>query len=568
VSSVYVNFTGGPTCPKPWNTLVTPPFAGTVMSNLLDDGNNPTNISLTMPDGFYWFSNSGMQPNNGTTVYPASVVRNGVYEPTTATRRLQVSGLDVSKTYNFVFFNSQEDGTNGLTNFTINGQTVTLQASFNSNKTVQINGIVPDASGGVTISVAKASGASNAYLSSLVIQGYATNAAAVLNPTDLRVLSNTQGTVKLQWQDRAANETGFEVWRADNSGVYAPVATLPAGTVTYTDTHLSRNGNYYYIVRAVMGSTASDYSNVVAVTTYSDVVYINVNSASAGPKPWNNLNTVPQPGFTWGNFLDSTGNTTSIGMVCTGLWAGLNSLGQVTGNNSGVYPDAVILEDYVAFQGQVGGLLLTGLNLSKKYDLTFLASCNQFGDNTTAFVVNGDTVLSDAMYNSSSTVTMYGVTPDANGQISLSVLPYKLTSAGGWINAMVVQGYTQSSANAPAPPQSTGGANRLAAAATGASFSMAAQTPAMDTVLSVYPNPFQQSFNLQVPGFVNNDKVNVTVYNLSGQQVYAKEFDGLVQGQNFLRVDANQSFARSGIYIVRVIYGNARYSKTFKLLKN
>jgi hypothetical protein len=573
VTSVYVNFTGGPTCPKPWNTLVSPPFGGTVMSNLKDDGNNATNISLTMPDGFYWFSTSGMQPNNGTTVYPGPVVRSGVYEPTTATRRLQVSGLDVSKTYNFVFFNSQQDGTNGLTNFTINGQTVTLQASFNSNKTVQINGIRPDANGGVTISVAKASGASNAYISSVVIQGYATDASAVLNPTDLRVLGNTQGTVSLQWQDRSANETGFEVWRADNSGVYAKVANVAAGTVTYKDSRLTPNKDYYYIVRAIMGSTTSDYSNVAAVTTASDQIYMNVNSgntsAATAASPWNNLNALPAVGVTWNNFKDSTGNMTSVSMIQTQEFAGLNAIGQTTGNNSGIYPDAVLMEDYVAFQGQVGGLQLFGLNLSKKYDLTFMASDNILGDNTTAYAINGDTVFLNAMLNTVATVTMHGVTPDNSGRIDIKILPYGLASGGGWINAMVIQGYTQSSANAPAPPQSTGGANRLAATATGASLNMTGQTLATaDSTIKAYPNPFQQSFTLQVPAFTNNDRVNVTVYNLSGQQIYAKVFNGLVQGQNFLRVDASQNFAKSGIYIVRVVNLTNNSSKTFKLIKN
>jgi hypothetical protein len=268
VASVYVNFTGGPTSPQPWNTLLTPPFAGTVMSNLLDDGNNPTGISLTMPTGFYWFTNTGWYTGNSDGIYPASVIQNGVYEPTTTTRQLVISGLSAAKQYNFVFFNSQWDGTNGLTDFTINGQMVSLQADWNINKTVQINGVLANASGQVTISVAKASGAANAYISSLVIQGYDTTTGLVLNPTNLLSTGVTQTTVRLQWQDRSAIETGYEVWRAsDSTGAYSLIASLPANTVTYYDTKLSRNANYYYIVRAVSNGTYSNYSNVLAVTT-------------------------------------------------------------------------------------------------------------------------------------------------------------------------------------------------------------------------------------------------------------------------------------------------------------
>ncbi len=571
VTSTYINFTGGPSSPKPWNTLQTAPFAGTVLSNLTTDAGVASGVSLTMTEGFYWYYNTGMQPNNGTTVYPPSVVRNGVYEPTTAVRHLVISGLSQAKQYNFVFFGSQEDGTNGLTHFTINGQTVTLQASFNSNKTVQINGIRANASGQVTIAVQKDSAtANNAYISSVVIQAYDTASTLVLNPTDLRVLKVTQTTANLQWQDRSANETSFQVWRADNSGVYAPIATLPAGTTAYSDTKLAKNSSYYYIVRAMKDSTASDYSNVVAVTTYSDAIYVNVTSTSNGSTPWNNLDQLPATGVTWSNFMDSTGKTTSVGMQCTGVWAGLNALGYTTGNNSGVYPDAVILQDYVAFQGQVGGLLLTGLNLSRQYDLTFLASCNQYGDNNTAFIVNGDTVLSDAMYNNSSTVTMYGVSPDANGQISLSVAPYKTTSGGGWINAMVIQGYTPSTSTVPAPPVTMVAAtNRVMTTATRTAAVSATSTAAstIDSVIRAYPNPFQQSFTLQVPGFTTGDKVVVTIYNMAGQEVYAKEFDGLIQGENFLSIAANGSFANSGVYFVRVAYPSGQTSKTLKVLK-
>jgi hypothetical protein len=54
VQSVYLNFTGGATTPAPWNTMTTPPFANTVLSNLKDAGGNATGISATLLDGFSW----------------------------------------------------------------------------------------------------------------------------------------------------------------------------------------------------------------------------------------------------------------------------------------------------------------------------------------------------------------------------------------------------------------------------------------------------------------------------------------------------------------------------------
>jgi len=563
VSSVYVNFTGGPVCPKPWNTLVTAPFAGTVMSGLRDDGNNPTGISLTLPDGFNWFGSTGRFTGNNDGIYAPVVIRNGLNEPSTAVRRLQIKGLSPSKQYNFVFFNSQEDGTNGLTNFTINGQTVTLQADYNINKTVQINGVRPDSSNGVTISVAKASGATSAYLSTVIIQAYDTVRTLVLNPADLRVLNITQHTVKLQWQDRSANETGFEVWRANNTGVYAKVAGLPAGTVTYTDSKLTANTDYYYIVRAVKDSTYSDYSNVAATTTISEMVYINVNATNGAGAPWNNLYALPVIGYTWYNFKDSSGSMTNIGMVQTQDFAGLNSLGMQTRNNSGVYPDLVLRDAYVAFQGQVGALQLFGLDISKKYDLTFMGSDSLTGDNTSAYVVNGDTVFLDAALNTIGTVTMHGLTPDNTGRISIHILPYGQASGGGWINAMVIQGYTQSTAHAPGPPQpATGPGGVLTLPDSGAN-----PPQRVDTLISAYPNPYHQSFTLRVPGFDGQQKVSVTIFDVSGRQVFDKEFSNLVVGDNFLWIDAGQGSGSSGLYFVRVAYGGGKIVKVIKLLR-
>jgi hypothetical protein len=567
VQSVYVNFSDGTVAPKPWNTLATPPFAGTVMSNLVDDSNNPTTMSLTMPDGFYWFSTSGWVTGNNDGVYPSSVIRTGVYEPTTATRRLQIAGLSAGKLYNFVFFNSQRDGTPGLTNFTINGQTVSLNAMFNINKTVQINGIAPDANGQVLISVAKGSGAANAYLSTVVIQAYANTAGLVLNPTDLRALTTTQTSVNLQWQDRSAIETGFEVWRAsDSNATYSKIATLPANTTTYTNGGLSRNSTYYYIVRAMNGGVYSDYSSVLPVTTYSDAVYVNVTTASDGPAPWNNLNQPSAIGLVWNNFVDSTGNTTSISMTQTQDFAGANSLGMVTGNNSGVYPDAVIKEDYVAFQGQVGAFQLSGLNLSKTYDLTFFGSENLYGDNTGAYVVNGDTVFLNAMYNTNATVTMHGLVPDNFGRLNVKILPYGVNSGGGWINAMVIQGFNVSGYTAPTPPVSTGGANSLVVTG-GQAATLAGTSAQANLKLNAYPNPFHQFFTLLVPAAANDEKVQVTIYDMGGRLAYMKEFSGLVQGDNYLRVDTDQNFSQPGVYIIKVVYADRKTVKTFKLLK-
>jgi fibronectin type 3 domain-containing protein len=567
VQSVYVNFTGGPTSPLPWNSLLTPPFAGTVMSNLVDASNSPTTISATIVDGFYWYGFTGWVTGNNDGLYPQPVIQNFLYDPSTATRRIQISGLDNSKQYNFVFFNSQWDGTNGMTYFSINGQTDSLQADWNINKTVQLNAIRP-VNGVVTIGVTKGPIALNSYINSIVIQGYDTTAGLLLNPTSLITTGYTQTTVNLEWQDRSAIETGYEVWRAtDASGAYSLLASLPANTVTYKDTKLNLGTNYYYIVRAVSNGNYSNYSNVLAVTTYSDAVYIAVNNTPAASFPWNNLSSPGRIGQTWKNFLDSTGVVTSMGLTQTGLFAGANSLGDVTGNNSGVYPDAVMKYQYVLFAGNFGGFTLTGLNVNKTYDITFMGSENyEAGNNNTAYIVGSDTVWLNALDNQHATVTMRGLQPDQNGNIAMTFISYG-ASIAGWLNSMVVDGYTAIPKNAPVPPQVAGGANTTIDQANPSVMAAQVQTMNIDTVVSAYPNPFHQFFTLSVPADYNNEKVVIGIYDAKGNLVYRKEFDNLVQGENYLPINADRNFAGTGVYVARLAYSDGKTIKTFKLLR-
>ncbi|MBS1659465.1 MAG: fibronectin type III domain-containing protein [Bacteroidetes bacterium] len=566
VSSVYVNFTDGSMqAPKPWNSLVGPPFSGLTLSNLLDDSNVPTSISVKLVNGFSWTSATGMRPRNGTTVYPEAVTRNSFYEPGSTVRTIQVSGLTAGKKYNFQLFSSYQDGLSALTKFTINGVSQSIQASFNKDKVVAFNNVIPDGSGNVTISVAKDTGSSNAFVNALVIQAYDGSGGLVLNPADLRVVTKSRTTARIQWQDRSDNETGFEVWRAsDSTGSYSQIKTLPANATSYTDNGLSPNSTYYYIVRAVNATTQSNYSNIASLTTYSYQVYINFTGTSNATMPWNNLLAPPQVGYVWNNFFDSTGAATSMGMTVTNPFAGIQSLGNVTGNNSGIYPDAVLLDDYILFPGQVGGLALQGLNLSLKYDLTFMSSTTTWGDNTTAFAVGGDTVLLDASINAKENVTMFNVSPLSDGTLGLNVLPYTTSSQGGLINAWIVQGYLPSTHTAPAVPGTPGNA-AVKTTAVAASSLRLSQTVKADSVVSAYPNPFKEFFSLTVPAD-NGDKIQVGLYDLSGKLVFAKQFNNLVQGDNFLRIEPNYPLT-PGTYIVRVAFAGGKASQTIKLIK-
>jgi hypothetical protein len=559
VSSVYLNFTdGGLNAAKPWNNLSGTPSVGRTFSGLRDDGDNASGITVQLQDGFEGTTQTGMRPGNGREIYPDAVMRTAFFDGSTNTRRVLISGLNPAMRYNFVFFNSREDGINTLTNYTINGQTVSLNASYNISKTVQINGIAPTAGGQVTISVTKGAGATYAFINSLVIQGYNPATVSLMSPINLVVSKASRTSLQLQWQDRSADETGFEVWRAAPGGSYSLVTTTAANVTSYSDINLSANKVYYYIVRAKRNTTYSDYSSVATGRTYGYSVYMNFNNNYPAPAPWNNTNTIPQLGDKWLNLKDEIGNSTSIGILQTGHWAGMYGGGQGTGNNSGVYPDNVLLESYGLFPGQSATLKVTGLNMTMKYDFTFFASAQAWGDVNVAYTVNGKTVMLNASFNTSGTVTMYDIVPDENGEVVITVAPGTTSSQFGLIGSLVINGYVPSNGVIPTPPASQPQVETQAVYETAPERATAQQVTA-------YPNPFNQGFTLVVPA-KDKDRLDVMIYDVNGKLVYQKQFANLYTGSNSIRITPEGSL-KPGVYMVRTVVGNRREEQMIKVVK-
>ena len=89
-------------------------------------------------------------------------------------------------------------------------------------------------------------------------------------PTNVTATALGPNTVRVAWTDNATNETGFYVERALKSGkgagVYARVATVPAGVTAYSETVAA--GSYYYRVQAFNTTTGrvSAYSNTATAT--------------------------------------------------------------------------------------------------------------------------------------------------------------------------------------------------------------------------------------------------------------------------------------------------------------
>lgn len=563
-SSVYLNFSDGSLADKPWNNLVGWPSSGTVYNNIKDADNGATSITVTLVNGFEGVVPSGMRPGNNKGIYPDVVMRTGLFESSTTAKTIRISGLSTSKLYSFIFFNSHDDGLDGTTNFTINGQTVTLNATYNINKTVQINGVAPNSSGQVTISVAKANGASYAFLSSLIIQAY-NSPATLINPSGLIVTANKTTSVSLSWIDKSFDETGFEVWRADSSnGTYKLISTVGANTSTYTNTNLTPNKTYYYVVRAIKGTSKSAFTNVAVAYTLAYAVNINFTQDSLAPSPWYNTAVPPQKGYVWSNFMDENNNPSSMTLTELNSFAGLYGDGNVTGNNSGVFPDKVLAQSYGLFPGQVAYLKLSNLNLSMSYDLTFFASSRAWGDVNVAYTANGKTVLLNTSLNTKGTVTAYGIKPDENGEINITVAPGTSTSQFGLIGALIVQAYSDPVSTLPSSLPQQQSAIAFASAAKITDVSVNEQKRGFDN-LAAYPNPFASNFTLSF-NLPAKDNVDVEIYDLSGKLLYQNRFLNLFKGNNSVTIKPRNSLS-SGIYMVKLTALNSKTSETIRITK-
>ena len=87
-------------------------------------------------------------------------------------------------------------------------------------------------------------------------------------PTGLAATTGTGTQINLSWIDASTNELGFILQRKTGSGgTYAQIASLAAGTTSYSDIGLAGNTTYFYRVAATNLGGESTFSNQSSATT-------------------------------------------------------------------------------------------------------------------------------------------------------------------------------------------------------------------------------------------------------------------------------------------------------------
>jgi large repetitive protein len=560
--TIYVNLAGpsGQAEGKPWNNLVSYPFANTVLANLKDEEDVTTPYSFRLVDQWTQGFMGGMITGNNSGVYPDNVILSSIYESTTNAKRIQFTGLNPSRKYNVGLFCSNNAGFDATATFTSGASSVTVNAMYNSNAVAQLNDLVPNVSGVIEITMTKASAATYAFLNAVVLQEY-DNTVQLVRPIQLFAEPGSPDKIKLTWSDRSANETGFEIWRANSGGSYSLLTTVPANTTTYTNTGLTGNTRYYYRVRAINGAITSDYSNTAQAILASYMVNINLNLVLPQGAPWNNTNSAPVEGAGIDAMLNSQGNNTGFSMEVTRPFGGHFDLGMT----NGVYPDNVMLTSWwVEGGGQTGTLKFLNLDQSKRYRIGFFGSSSWTGDFTGTYTINNRVVYLNAHRNTSKTVYIDNVITNSDGEINIDFSSIS-TARWAFTSAIILEVYQDDGSSEPVIIS-----NRVF------SSPIVQETPAVQEPLvikpeiirevKVFPNPFSESLNVLI-AIEKKSNIAVAVFDVNGKLIYKQPVGYTEPGTRSLQLNAPAiTGAKAGMYILQVLV-DGKPEKVVRLVK-
>lgn len=560
--SVFVNFGAtGKTAPAPWNNWLGNRGAGNVISNLKDEANATTSISVTTVSGWSTTTTLGHITGNNNGVYPDAVLQSGIAD-NGASKQIKISGLSTTKRYNLIFVGSQNEGLIATADYVLGTQRSSLDARYNTNRTANLNSLVPDGTGSLTVTITRTGGSLFTYLNALVIEEYAST-VTLLNPANLYVEPVDRTSVNITWSDKTNNEAasgGYLLERATNSSFTTGLVTitLPGNTTSYKNTGLASNIRYYYRVRAKNGTAYSGYSNAMSTITPASIVYVNFNTnVAGGPSPWNNLAASPITTFTKSSLKNQSGTATTLSLRLDKFFNGEFNAGRTTGNNSGVVPDNVLKSDYWLDNGQLSQFRLSGLNTARRYRIGFFGSSSANGwykgNYTATYTVNGRTVYLNSWENTTKVVYIGDLVPQSGGILTLD---FSTTAAAGYgfNGGLIIHEYSDAQ----------GGTITNATLDTTDMFADAIIPD--DGNVYAYPNPFDDHINIDFNNASVGDRVSAELYDITGRMVLRQDFKGLPLGRTILKLTGIETHNKSSMYMV-TLKVNGKMVRTMKLLR-
>ena len=187
-------------------------------------------VTITHVSGPVNASTQGTITGSNTGVLPDAVMKDmivwGFNLGTNAfdTVVLKVSGLDVTKSYNFIFFSGYNlNGTAAnVARFKIGNEVATINYFLNTTMTDTIESVVPNAAGEVLIQcIGDPATSRGGLLNAMIIKAKFDDGSVPAKPTNFSGAHVQNSGVKLKWDDRSFNEFGYRVYRSQTrSGTY------------------------------------------------------------------------------------------------------------------------------------------------------------------------------------------------------------------------------------------------------------------------------------------------------------------------------------------------------------
>lgn len=562
--SVFINFgANGKTAPAPWNNWLGLRTAGSSVTNLRDENNLTTTISLTSVGSWPETTILGHLTGNNSGIVPDAVLESGIAD-NGAAKQFRFSGLNTARRYNIAFVGSQNEGLTASAQYASGSQTAALDARYNTTRAAGLNGLVPDINGQILVTITRNGGSAYTYLNAVMIEEYDPS-VGLLNPENLNAEPLDRNRIALTWSDRTnleAAANGYELQRANDSLFTQNLVTiaLAANTTSYTNTGLLPNTKYWYRVRVTDGASFSEFSNKFTVVTPASIVYVNFNTTIANAaSPWNNLQSSPLAEFLIDNLKDQSNNNSGISIRLTKLFNGEFTAGVNTGSNSGIVPDLVLQSDFWLDNTQLGQFKLTGLNQSRRYRIGFVGSSSSTGwfkgNYTATYTVNGRTVYLNSWMNSTKVVYISDIIPNAGGEL---LLDFSTTAIGQWaFNAgIIIQEYNDA-----------GGGSVLYQSNTVLEEDAPVSIAAVTKKFFAYPNPFADGIRIAFHNSAAGNKVSAEMFDAYGRLLLRQQFGNMPAGNNILRLTAPSSAPSQGVFMIALKI-DGRTVETIKMLRN
>ena len=582
VRSAYLNFGPEGATPQaaPWNNYLGYPFIGTVYGNIKDDANVLTGFTFKLLTQWNGGSSLGMRTGNNSGVFPDNVMKTSFHNYNTGDHIIQFDGLNPAKRYSIGFLTNINTGVASVVTFTSGAQTISIDGKYNTTSLANLNGLIPNASGSIQVTITKTAANQILCLNAVVIREYdATD--PVIRPADMFAETVIEtDKIRLKWSDRSSDETGFEIWRATSlNGSYSLVTTTAPNVTTYLNTGLTSNTRYYYKVRAISGAVFSNYSNIAnAILAYRIVLLNqNVDIAQKAPLPWNSTSGPSTPGATFSNLINTTLINSGFEMVITKEFNGAGFAGV---NANGVFPSNVMVSNYWTDAGQTSQVKFQNLDVSKKYRIGCFGSNINTNYTTGNYSCNGKTVELNSYYNDSKVVYLDKLIPGSDGELLVSVntaigSPYSFTGAFTieYFDDNTLDGPIVNTIYTDAPPPGLMAARNLhllTGVEEDAIMPKALRAPAViendAQKINVFPNPFTSTIKVELQS-ARPATVAIMLYDINGKLLFRSNSLNAMKGKNIVSANLPVGFSLSpGSYIINV-WIDGKMSKSAKLVK-